>query len=258
MKLHRRRRVMSGLCSRNPPVTEDLVDRIEALVAAGIRIDHQACDCPADTAIARAWRNRAAGIRFTRTEADRRRVWEDKPEPHSVRGEVAPTEQTKARLRPDPLRRLMLNGFLDQWHVQAADEIREVYEALVSSMWARAAGMDRSGGGGGRRYVPPIERLRGRILDRYQRHYLPWANEWSDAWWGTCSIARGPTSAPHLTVMQVVISITVDGWTLKECAHELRPMRTEVALEAVKDMLLVGVEDYGIRAGLNRAYAKGA
>jgi hypothetical protein len=81
-------------------------------------------------------------------------------------GYVKPTRETEAKLRPDPVARLIQNETLTRERGRAALEIREVIEALMAGMLARAADFRTSGG------KPKIPE---RIALMHARHYRPWA-----------------------------------------------------------------------------------
>jgi hypothetical protein len=81
-------------------------------------------------------------------------------------GYVKPTRETEAKLRPDPIAKMVANESLTRERGRAAIEIREVIEALMAGMLARAGDFRTSGG---RPQIPE------RIAMMHAQQYRPWA-----------------------------------------------------------------------------------
>jgi histone H3/H4 len=81
-------------------------------------------------------------------------------------GYVKPTRETEAKLRADPIAKMVANESLTRERGRAAIEIREVIEALMAGMLARASHLRTSGG---RLQIPE------RIAMMHAQHYRPWA-----------------------------------------------------------------------------------
>src|SRR5262249_7702837 len=84
-------------------------------------------------------------------------------------GFVRPTAETEARLRPDPIVRLVANETLTREQGRAAVEIREIYERVAAGLLARAGDLV-SRAKGGRLEMPE------RIAVLHAQRYLPWAH----------------------------------------------------------------------------------
>ena len=117
------------------------------------------------------------------------------------------TPQTKAKLRPDTLVTMFKRGSLTSDHLLAAAEIRDVFEALTRPMWPRIVDYEpRIGSPVKRGYVQPIDRMSSKMWILWQSHYKPWANEMSKA--------AVSTPAGHARLLEVTISVVVDGESL--------------------------------------------
>jgi histone H3/H4 len=83
-------------------------------------------------------------------------------------GRVRATAETEAKLRPDPIVRLVANETLTREQGHAAVEIREIYERIGGALFGRASDLaERSRGA--RREVSD------RITWLHATRYLPWA-----------------------------------------------------------------------------------
>lgn len=188
-----------------------------------------------EEAAERAARNRAARLRFAATEADRAERLKGEPVEHRPRGEVAPTAATRARLRPDVLRRLFHRGAIDQDQLLAAGQIREVYEAVVRDLMARIGRLEA---GAKRRtaFAPSIERLPACLARCYVEVYLPWA-------------AAHATRSPILrrSALEIVVDVVVENRPIRDVAAGLG-MRTAAAKALVVEILAAALRDYADRA----------
>lgn len=227
-----------GRCVRNDVVTDALIERIEAMHAAGERLVGLGADLPGEAAIARVERNRAARLRFSATEADRAERLKGEPVEHRPRGEVGPTAATRARLKPDVLRRLFHNGHLDQFQLLAAGMIRDVFEAVVKDMLPRAA---RIGLGIARRtaFVPSIERLPAKLARQYVHAYRPWAARFGGSHWELDGEVVTLLTSP----LAIVIDVVVDNRTVEEVVAGLGVSRAR-GRAVVLDVLAVTLEAY--------------
>lgn len=154
-----------------------------------------------------------------------------------------PTAETKARLKPDQLLRLIRSGKLEPVHLAAADEIRDVFEALTRQISARALDLTRPSAARTRRtkYAHPIERMQENHRAAYVRKFRPWAQAISGTVW------RRPSSgsAPAIAVrhFSVVIGIVVEGRSLGDLAAGLR-LRRRQALEVIAGILRDSLDLY--------------
>lgn len=158
------------------------------------------------------------------------------------------TEQTRARLKPDQLLRLLGRGKLDQVHLNAAEEIRDVFEAITRQIGAKAQDLTRqpSGRRNRRPVVQPVERLPAGLRACYVRNYRPWADVAGATWWRK----QGRAGVEELRVrhLALVIEIVVDGRSLGEVAKGLR-LRRHDGLKIVADILRESLELYAHMAG---------
>jgi len=240
-----------GRCVRNDVVTDALIERIEAMDRAGERLVGLGAAMPGEAAIARVERNRAARLRFAATEADRAERLKGEPVEHRPRGEIGPTAATRARLKPDVLRRLEQRGHIDMDQVLAAYEIRAIFEALVRDLMPRA-GQIRLGVAHRRAFVPSIERLPAAMAARYEGAYKPWAMSFGDRWWRVR--ADGRRVDLRCSVVEIVLDIVVDNRTVDEVAAGLG-LRMCAARQIVIGILAEALDDYACRAGNLRANA---
>jgi hypothetical protein len=82
-----------------------------------------------------------AGVAFERT-------WRAATVDGQEVGRVLPTRATEARLRPDPIVRLVASERLTRERGHAAVEIRHIYERISGGLLARATDLNRAGGMG--------------------------------------------------------------------------------------------------------------
>jgi hypothetical protein len=127
-------------------------------------------------------------------------------------GHVKPTRETEAKLRQDPLVRLIANETLSREQGRAAVEIREVYYAVVAGSLVRAHSLDRVQGGrnaGDTR----IDRL-------HVEHYLPWAVYLGGRGETPALGERGAIPAERgrcPPALPLTIDVVIDGLTLARC-----------------------------------------
>ncbi len=158
------------------------------------------------------------------------------------------TEATKARLKPDQLLRLLKSGKLEQSHLDAAEEIRDVFEALTRQLGAKAQDLARqpSGRRNRRPVTQPFERLPPGLRTCYVRNYRPWAQIAGATWWR--KPGRGGVDGLSVRHLALVIEIVVDGHSLGEVAAGLR-LRRRDGLKIVADILRETLELYAQMAG---------
>ncbi len=122
---------------------------------------------------------------------------------------VSPTPETVSKLRRDLVLRLYEKGRLCREQLQAAEEIRRVWQAFSRGLGPSA--IDPSAfAGGGRSSVPvrqPVERLLPVEEATWRRRYRPWAAE----------MAAQP-SGGHIRVMRlrIVVDLVVDNAGLRQ------------------------------------------
>ncbi len=131
-------------------------------------------------------------------------------------GYVKPTAATEARLRPDPIERMVANETLSRARGDAAAEIREIFERLVAGLWSRALDLSSSRGGGG---LGPSDR----IATLHATRYLPWAFYLGGE-------PAGPATSKHPgqqsrigrcpPALVLAIDMVVEGRGLAECAAD--------------------------------------
>lgn len=158
------------------------------------------------------------------------------------------TEETRARLKPDQLLRLLRRGKLDQVHLDAAEEIREVFEALTRQIGAKAQNLARlpAGRRNRRPVVQPVECLPPGLWACYVRNYRPWAEIAGATRWR--KPGRGGVDDLRVRHLALVIEIVVDGRSLGEVAAGLR-LRRRDGLKIVADILRESLELYAHMAG---------
>lgn len=198
----------------------------------------------AEEAAVRVARNRAARLRFAATEADKAERLKGEPVEHRPRGEIGPTAATKARLKPDVLRRLFNHGHLDRDQLLAANQIRDVFEAVVRDLLPRA-GRFGLGGSGRTAFVPAIERLPVTVARSYVHAYLPWTKAFGDRWWRVRE--GGELVAVRRSAVEVVLDVVIDNRTIEEVAAGFG-MRAAVGRSVVLAMLSQALDDYAGRA----------
>ncbi|HZB90760.1 MAG TPA: hypothetical protein VE397_04910 [Stellaceae bacterium] len=124
-------------------------------------------------------------------------------------GYVKPTAETEAKLRPDPIVRLVANETLTREQGRAAVEIRTIYERLSAGLLARTS--DPANRSPGTR-----PNLPERIALLHSQRYLPWARLLGGA------AAEPSRAAPAQQgrcpeALEVAIAVIIDGATLAQC-----------------------------------------
>ena len=147
---------------------------------------------------------------------------------HGEEQTVAPTRQTVAKLRHDVVDRLHKEGRLRSEHLQAAREIRKLWEAFGRGMFPTA--QDPAATHQAHRkaeYIDPIGRLSLAEEIAWRTRYRPWADEMShEVVAATARISR----------LQLVIDIVVDNNGVREVEGWYR-MRHGLALDYLRGAL---------------------
>lgn len=121
-------------------------------------------------------------------------------------GHVKPTGATQAKLRQNPVARMLDKGSLSREQATAAFEIAEVYTSVTAKLMARAATGERVGG------AAPLHDTR--IDKLHAANYLPWAR-YLGGHPATDKLEPIPARCP--TALELSIDVVVDGVTLAEC-----------------------------------------
>ena len=117
-----------------------------------------------------------------------------------------PTPETVAKLKPDSILEMLRRGTLDHEHLLAADELRDVFQALVSGLTSKGTPLE-SGRMSLRQtgpYRQPIERMPERLARLYYDHYKPWAEEMENSRYGSVAL------------LELTIDVVVDGHSLHD------------------------------------------
>lgn len=127
-----------------------------------------------------------------------------------------PTPQTVAKLKRDLILHLYEKGRLGTEHLQAAEEIRRIWQAFSRSLGPTA--VDPNTLATGRRTAPgrqPVEWLTAAEEHIWRKRYRPWAREMSVA---SCG------GTIRVTPFQLVLDIVVDNRSLRrvEGAYRIR------------------------------------
>lgn len=83
-------------------------------------------------------------------------------------GYLKPTAETEARLRPDPIARLVASETLSREQGRAAVEIREIFERIGGALFGRASDLAERSRGARRE-------ISDRVTTLHAARYLPWA-----------------------------------------------------------------------------------
>lgn len=170
------------------------------------------------------------------------------------------TEQTKARLRHDPLQSLYRKKQLDDCHMRAAEEIRDVVEQLSIPIGMKGMswemridrGFHGTPAGPGEIMTPMLGRA-------YKAHYKPWSVIMSHRYvlWQVTE-ARGeddePKSCPlkivaeRVRYLELAYDVVVDGYPPVEAGRRLK-IRTEYRIPTVTLVIRQALECYAKLAG---------
>lgn len=136
-----------------------------------------------------------------------------------------PTPQTRARLGQDPVRHMLGKGTLEREHADAAEEIRDVFEAVTAGLFASARRLDVEeviSGAQRRAFRQPVERLPERLGVLWRRRYKPWAD-------AVDGIKLGTTRNARWSALGLAIAVLVDGRSLHGIDRELKLRRGTAA-----------------------------
>lgn len=124
-------------------------------------------------------------------------------------GHVKPTAQTQAKLRADPIVRLVANETLSREQGRAAVEIRQVYERVAAGLLARTSDpATRSSGG--------FPEMPERTALLHARRYLPWVHYLAGRP-AAAAEARPAGAARCPAALAVAIDVAIDGRSLAQC-----------------------------------------
>ena len=89
--------------------------------------------------------------------------------------DTGPTPETVRKLKPDPVRTLVLNGVLGAPEEDAAEILADVWRALANGLDAGERTMDGTRAAKGQPWRDPVDRMSGRIAAIIHHIYRPWA-----------------------------------------------------------------------------------
>jgi hypothetical protein len=127
---------------------------------------------------------------------------------HQVDIAPGPTPQTAAKLRRDLVLHLYRSGRLRMEHLEAAEEIRRIWQAFSRSLGPTAVNTEALATG--RRTAhgrQPIEWLTGTEEEIWRARYRPWAREM------TATPCGGTI---RVTQFQIVLDLVVDNQSLRQ------------------------------------------
>lgn len=147
--------------------------------------------------------------------------------------DVGATPEVRMKRRYDTITRL--GGRLNPHQQGAAEQIREVYEAIEISL--TPARLDNHGDIVDCSRVPkdPIDRMPARLARAWERVYIPWT--WQ---------VRRPVG-DHITVGGLVIAVCIDNAGLRWCERRWR-----LAHGRAFEVLSGGLTEYAVLAGWER------
>lgn len=121
-------------------------------------------------------------------------------------GHVKPTAETQAKLRADPIVRLVANETLTREQGRAAVEIRGIYERVAAGLLARTSDpATRSAG------TTPQMPERTALL--HAQRYLPWARYLA----GSAQSERPAKGGRCAPALEVAIDVIIEGRALGQC-----------------------------------------
>ena len=142
---------------------------------------------------------------------------------------VRPTRETVAKLRRDLVEQLYAKGRLRQEHLEAAEEIRTVWQAFSRGLGASAMNpvMLALPSRPLRSAVQPVERLTPREERLWRTRYRPWAGELS---------AKACGGGENSTQLRIVVDLAVDNRKLRQVEGWYR-LRHGAAFEHLRNGL---------------------
>ena len=155
------------------------------------------------------------------------------PEVRDEQG-VSPTAQTRAKCRVDVVLKLNQSGRLWNEHLDAALEIRSVFEAFGRGLHPSAVALDSPGSQPKRaRFRTPLDRMSRTEWETWRKNYVPWSKAE-----GRVIIGRGETR------LRLTIDIVADNLGLRaiEQFYGIRHGRAYASLRA-------SLHQYGVLAG---------
>lgn len=128
----------------------------------------------------------------------------------------AATPQTRAKLKADVILKLYRQGRIEQAHVRAAEEIRDVYEGLARGMQPATHVVMRVDGG---QWRDPLQRMTSWERDRFDARYLPWL---LDLVTGPPERQRGQRRVVYRCALWLAMAVVVHNHGVKSAARRCR------------------------------------
>lgn len=150
------------------------------------------------------------------------------------------TPETKAKLRPDPVLRMVRTGTLDARHLVAAEHIRDIYEAVTKPLWPRGMESYEADGDRTTRNVQPLERLPRNLDVVWCNQYKPWAAETTKMF----------VDGSRISYFSLTIEIIVLGATLSHFAGRMSTRKAD-AMKACGKGLRASLQRYCEIAGVS-------
>jgi hypothetical protein len=153
----------------------------------------------------------------------------------------APTPETVAKLRTDTVQRLHRQGRLTIEQLQAAEEIRRVWQAVGRGLFptaARLEGVRRAAAGQPR---DPIDRMSDGEERAFRRRYRPWAREMerapvarsATAGRMTAGVAAGGGAGRGLSCLQLVYDMVIDNYGPRQ-VEQMHRLRHGLAMQGLR------------------------
>jgi hypothetical protein len=122
-------------------------------------------------------------------------------------GHVKPTAETQAKLRADPIVRLVTNETLTREQGRAAVEIRSIYERVAAGLLARTSDPSiRSSGN--------FPQMPERTALLHAQRYLPWVHHLAGR---PSTAATGASAGRCPEALPVAIDVVIEGRSLAQC-----------------------------------------
>lgn len=148
---------------------------------------------------------------------------------------IPPTAQTLAKCRVDVVLKLNRAGRLWNEHLDAALEIRNIWQAFGRGLHPTAGSLDWSGSQPKRaRFRTPLDRMSRTEWETWRQNYVPWSKAE-----GQVIIGRGKATRLRLT-----LDIVADNWGLR-AIEQAYGMRHGLAYASLRASL----QQYGVLAG---------
>lgn len=145
-------------------------------------------------------------------------------------------EKRRQLIIPDPVVALYRKGEIDQTQFSAAEEIRDIWEALSRGRDLQAASMEPVIPSSGP-YRAPLEKLPITLDATYRDKWVPWADSLNK---NVLAVRCDGVLKEHLTWLYLMIEIAGYRYSLREIATRIR-MRRHEAQKMVKNIFLEGL-----------------